>query len=47
MDNTTIKALRIVIDWLDEQMEESPSRELADVTNWLENEYQKASVDAK
>lgn len=31
-----IQALRIVVDYLDKQMEENPSRELADVSNYLE-----------
>lgn len=30
-------ALQQVIDYLDSKMEESPNRELADVSNYLEN----------
>ena len=37
------KALRIVIDMLDAEMEESPSRELADLSNALEERYQAAA----
>lgn len=35
------KALRTVIDYLDEKMNEDPNRELADVSNYLENELKK------
>jgi hypothetical protein len=38
---TLTAALRIVIDYLDKMMEESPNRELADVSNYLEALYQK------
>ena len=31
------QAMRVVIDYLDEQMNESPSKELADVSNFLED----------
>lgn len=35
------KALRVTIDYLDSLMKENPNRELADVSNYLENMYQK------
>ena len=34
------QALRIVIDALDAEMADNPSRELADVSNFLEARYQ-------
>ena len=34
------KAFRITIDYLDNIMKDTPSRELADVSNYLENMYQ-------
>jgi len=40
MTQEQLKALRIVIDMLDEEMEDTPSRELADVSNFLEAKYQ-------
>ena len=40
MTDNQLKALRIVIDMLDEEMEDTPSRELADVSNYLETKYQ-------
>lgn len=40
MTDQQLKALRITIDMLDEKMEDSPSRELADVSNYLEAMYQ-------
>lgn len=40
MTDNQLKALRIVIDMLDEEMEDTPSRELADVSNFLEAKYQ-------
>lgn len=40
MSDNQVKALRIVIDMLDEKMEDTPSRELADVSNYLESMYQ-------
>lgn len=33
-------ALRTTIDYLDSLMEKAPNRELADVSNYLENMYQ-------
>ena len=35
------KAMRVVIDYLDGKMEEAPNRDLADVSNYLEDIYQK------
>jgi len=35
------EAMRKVIDYLDEQMKENPSKELADVSNFLEDELSK------
>lgn len=35
------KALRVTIDYLDSIMRESPNRELTDVSNYLENMYEK------
>lgn len=35
MDTETIEAVKIVIDMLDKKMEEDPSREVADVCNFL------------
>lgn len=40
MTEDQLSALRTVIDYLDEQMNEQPNRELADVSNYLENIYQ-------
>lgn len=38
------QALQIVIDWLDEGMENNPSRELADVSNYLQAILDKGDV---
>jgi hypothetical protein len=35
------KAFRVVIDYLDKQMQEAPNRELADTSNYLEAELSK------
>lgn len=41
MTEELLQALRTVINYLDEQMNEQPSRELADISNYLENIIQK------
>ena len=38
------EALRTVLDYLDRQMQEAPSRELADASNYLEALYQKGEL---
>jgi hypothetical protein len=43
---TSNEALQIVIDMLDAQMEETPSRELADVSNYLQELLNKEKTDA-
>jgi hypothetical protein len=40
MSAEQLQALRTTIDYLDELMDESPSRELADISNYLEKIYQ-------
>jgi hypothetical protein len=37
------KALRIVIDYLDAKMEDAPDRQLADISNYLENLAQESA----
>ncbi len=34
------KALRVTIDYLDDKMRDSPNRQLADVSNYLETMYE-------
>lgn len=42
MSDELKKAMRMVVDYLDEQMRNAPNRELADVSNYLENLLQEA-----
>lgn len=41
------KAMRTTIDYLDSLMEQNPSRELADTSNYLENLYQEEIKNGK
>jgi hypothetical protein len=41
MNEEQKQALRTVIDMLDGQMNSAPNSELADISNYLENLYQK------
>lgn len=45
MNNGLTDALLIVISYLDEEMVKTPSKELADVSNFLEKELAKLSKE--
>lgn len=37
MDDDTLEAMKIVIGYLDEEMEENPSRKIMEVSNYLQD----------
>lgn len=45
MDNNIVESFEKVIKYLDNEMEETPSRELADHINWLQEKKEAIEKD--